>query len=672
MNDKVATVFREFILGNPLNFSYSDSFIGNFNQQLVTSIRFDILVVCVFILCFFCLVGTFITMISLSSLFRSCTFAVVIVYCFFCLQKCYQAESNLSTKKEENKSFKLTKHDLLNVNIHKLGSFLNINRKYDKENTSSNNLQTSKKNSKEKTSLGIVEDRKSAYLSKIKKQMTKKNKAEEDYKVFTDKIEEQQKEIKKSFSELKTAYYEFSKKGKKLNNELLAIDISVDLYDYEFKKFEDEIDKLYNLEEYKNDNGKSDVKTKKLLKTHQNRDVNDAKCNRTGIDKETDVESKNNTENNTNSCDNIGYSSNEDSDVTSKSDSDSDIVEPNRTKKIENATIEKNETQKCVVKHKKPMFKFLDLYNKLYLPDILDGFSTFSLSKNIKTDEKQKNTDQSMQDVQKYIANLKTTYFFETFIVFITLMLLTFGFLGLYVFFRVVLVLFLVSNVVFSLFVMIEAQILCKKCVLNESIQCNNKTKTNFDDFTAEIMMNLSIKNRGDNAIQLIVDEYDALNKDFVKKQKELETYLLNKYDIKIQKSIELLKILHKKLMFIESDFDSLMAKKVQKDAFYEDVKNIMDQTYKIEKITSKDDVKLAIDLLQRFTELAWFTGTESQEFEKNASSFIAENRKNDKKDSAKKCRQAVEKTCKIANDFDILYFTMLFFGSVLLVVVSL
>ncbi|KAM0678109.1 hypothetical protein BDAP_001368 [Binucleata daphniae] len=460
--------------------------------------------------------------------------------------------------------------------------------------------------------------------------------------------------------------------SKKLNNELLAIDISVDLYDYEFKKFEDEIDKLYNLEEYKNDNGKSDIKTKKLLKTHQNRDINYAKCNRTGIDKETDNENKTNTENNTNSCDNIGYGSNEDSDITSKSDNDSDIVEPNRTKNIENATIEKDETQKCVVKHKKPMFKFLDLYNKLYLPDILDGFSTFSLSKNIKTDEKQKNTDQSMQDVQKYIANLETTYFFETFIVFITLMLLTFGFLGLYVFFRVVLVLFLVSNVVFSLFVMIEAQILCKKCVLNESIQCNNKTKTNFDDFTAEIMMNLSIKNSGDNAIQLIVDEYNALNNDFVKKQKTLETYLLNKYDIKIQKSIELLKILHKKLMFIESDFDSLMAKKVQKDAFYEDVKNIMDQTYKIEKITSKDDVKLAIDLLQRFTELAWFTRTESQEFEKNASSFIVENKINDRKDSAKKCRQAVEKTCKIANDFDILYFTMLFFGSVLLVVVSL
>lgn len=652
MNATIARIFREFILGNSLNFKYNDSLIANFKNQLASSLRFDILVAVAFLISFFCVFFVIFMFTSRSRLFKSYVIAIIIVYCFFCIQKCYliinKLDKNANTTKSNNQQVKPKRYSSSTNSSHARSYLMKpkkeIHSTKAKLNRSNKNLAKSKdqnvnsdahdlqkKPFDNKNDANTVKDRKDTYMNKLKEQMSKKQETDEEYKVFVENILKTKDKVDKNFKALKVAYTDFSSSGKKIKNELLAIDISIELYDYEFKRLEEEISKIYDISFVKDN--KEDMETRDRLKEQSTKKdllVKDIVC--------PDVKSEN--------------------DISNLKTNKKDI-------KIAYGTSD----------HKQ--YRFLDVlrnYNSFFgKSDMNDAYNFFRDINDEKIDEKINNENgKNTLFAVKNVKNIRLMMFIECAFAFGVLLFLICGFdiLG---FFRLVLLLLLITNVVYALFTMIIAEVLHKKCLLNETSLCGIENKTSFDDFIYEIMNQLNptidIENKALPAA--ITNEYMEMHKAFDIKQKEIQDYLKHITEIKIQKHLELLKSLYKKLMFIESNFDDLMSKKVDKDLFYDNIKTIMDETYKIEDNMKNNKVDSAITLLQKYTELAWFTKTEAEEFENNLKTFVIENENKTKNDQEKKCKHSVETICSLYKDHDVLYFTMLVFGLVFMVFIA-
>lgn len=198
----ISTHFRHFILSTP-----RDNIISTLHYELLYNSRFQYLVYGLAIFILICIILLFI-----NHYFEVFFILGIIMLAIYCV-----TFSIRNTTSEAEFSF-------LNFAFFGNHKEKTAESKPKKEAQASSNIQ--------------LESKKKIYIASIEKMFLYKRKTEDEYDNFLKKLQRSKIDIETNFDKFKMLYKNFDKDSENIKDELLGVDISLAVYDYELEKFE--------------------------------------------------------------------------------------------------------------------------------------------------------------------------------------------------------------------------------------------------------------------------------------------------------------------------------------------------------------------------------------------------------------------------------------------------
>ncbi|KAM0688664.1 hypothetical protein COBT_000065 [Conglomerata obtusa] len=523
-------------------------------------------------------------------------------------------KKRLKKQKKVNKS----KNSLNTIKIHLLRSKLNAGS----QNADKNYKIEPKQSNNEKDMEQNTDERKKQYLKRITKEIKKKKDLENKTNDYFNVLKGIKKDAENYFDSFKDNFEKFIVSSKLIKNELLAIDISLELYSYEIKEFEYILEEKFAILNLA-------IPAEKKSNEQLQKDNNFLKNSKDNLD-----------ENNANrkKLFDVGLFSHIDKINTYRSMlNEKTLVKDDA---IDNLKLLYNNLSKNSNKHVNDLSKALEIELNQYLI--------------------------VLKRMQYYMIAQGLTAFF------ILLLILWHRNIFIKVF-KLILILSIVANILIGLVIMIYAEVLEKKCKTKQLNVCDQNSNVIAGDLIAEINVQLDITEPNKiNKIEVIKQEYKNIANNYEQKRQEFKDYIVKNSNSKLPEKIELFKDMSRKIKFIEKDFNEIMKHKVEKKVYFQNLAEMNIYLNKLQTSIEAIDLGKALEIYSEMTEQRYFFDDEFQSFDDRMNYFIADDAKKIKQKNEDICKKSVETVCQISKNFDVIYFSLLILGNIFMIMLSI
>ncbi|TBU06169.1 hypothetical protein CWI36_0501p0010 [Hamiltosporidium magnivora] len=449
-----------------------------------------------------------------------------------------------------------------------------------------------------------TKDRKTKYFEKIEKNIEfKRNTDLELYKYKTD-LEKRKSETEYDVYLFEKEFENFTKESKKIEKELISIDISLDLYIYEMTEMKNEI--------YKN----------------------------------------------------FGFLGNEKKIVTKNE------IEPKSGNETQ-STDEPTKSNKIVEYNlKKETLSDLPMND----PDVnpLLGFNSFLSSiKSKMEDYSEKTSKKENNSVDDFYFYMESYLVVQGICVFLIFILTICQFYDLIFIFKIILIIFLIGDIFFGIPTLIYSQVISKDIETKNIPQCKEDFNFKIDGLVALLESNLGVKNSDPSKqVEFIQNQFKSIA-DYEKKvAANIETFIQSSLDNKSLQKINVFDNLLRKFKFIESDFDTLMDNKVDKNVYYDIIFKLKRYLEKIKNNIFSLEKSKALELYKNVSQLEYFFRTESEDVDVNVQNFIKSEAEEMKKNKQSDCKDVTKKLKSTKEKSDELSFSLLFLSTIFLILI--
>ncbi|TBU11279.1 hypothetical protein CWI38_1287p0030, partial [Hamiltosporidium tvaerminnensis] len=151
---------------------------------------------------------------------------------------------------------------------------------------------------------------------------------------------------------------------------------------------------------------------------------------------------------------------------------------------------------------------------------------------------------------------------------------------------------------------------------------------------------NLGVKNSDPSKqVEFIQNQFKSIA-DYEKKvAANIETFIQSSLDNKSLQKINVFDNLLRKFKFIESDFDTLMDNKVDKNVYYDIIFKLKRYLEKIKNNIFSLEKSKALELYKNVSQLEYFFRTESEDVDVNVQNFIKSEAEEMKKNKQSDCK---------------------------------